>query len=152
MGIRHGNDCEFSFVYRKFIIFYISSGNHQKDPKGASETCFKLNNNAISGCSRQFWSDFDAFFGAPCNEIRKPLGIVGVPFSSAFKNCRKRSLEIVDRRWITPLSQWPGTTWPKSYWKIRKKHGSTSKHLFNPDLGNKEVVWCIFWWFLRLII
>ena len=105
MGIRHGNACEFAFVSRKFIISYISSGNHLKDPNGASETCFKLNNNAISGCFRQFGSDFEAFLGAPCSEIRKPLGILGVPFSPEFKNCRKRSLEIVDRRWITPLSQ-----------------------------------------------
>ena len=78
-------------------------------------------------------------FGAPCNEIRKPLGIVGVPFSPAFKNCRKRSLEIVDRCC-------PSHPAPDDQRAIEKSGKSTvlpQQHLFNPDFRNREVVWWI---------
>ena len=137
------DDCEFAFVYKKFIISYISSGNHQKDPKGASKTCFKLNKNAISGCFRQFSSDFEAVCRGTLQWNPQTSGHCGRSILACIQELQKAFLgDGSNRHWITPLSLWPGAPWPKP-----------QQNLFNPDLRNKEVVWWIFWRFLlRLMI
>ena len=67
-------------------------------------------------------------FGAPCNEIRKPLGHCGRSILACIQELQKAFLG--DCRPL--LSQSPGTRWPKSYWKIRKKHCSTSTTPIQP--------------------